>query len=113
VDLPAGRATVDLAAVGGIVGQDVVYSVTIPAMQTLTVVATPVGGSIADPILAVVQSGMCMAMSTGTCVDDGGSNDAETLMVPNGTAAPLTVFIVLKGYDETEPGEVALTFAVQ
>jgi len=113
VDLADAVADLTLDCATSADGQDVVYSVTIPAMQTLTVVAAPVGASIADPVLAVVQAGMCMAMSTGTCVDSGGSNADETLMVPNTTAAQVTVFIVLKGYDATEPGEVSLTFSVQ
>ena len=113
VDLADAAADVTLDCATSADGQDVVFTVTIPPMQELTVVATPVGASIADPVLGLVDVGQCLAMSTGTCVDNSGSNFAETVVLMNMTLNPVTKFIVLKGYDATEPGEVELTFSVQ
>lgn len=88
----------------GSAGADLVYQVEIPAMQTLTVVATP---NASDPVL-FASTGTCFA-PTLVCLDDGGAASAESLTVPNTTAAPVTAYIIVKSYDaNAEP--VTLTF---
>ena len=89
-------------------GQDVVYEVTVPPMETLTVVVTPTGLDL-DP-LVFARSPVC-AMNSEVCVDDGVEGEAETLLVPNPTASPKTVFVVVKAYDALYPGEVNITFS--
>jgi hypothetical protein len=101
-DLPS-----DLCGTGSD-GGDVVYQVTIPAMQTLTVVGTPVG-TVLDPVL-FARAPMCATTPSVACADMGGSGDPETLSVPNTTASPMTVFVVVKGYRLAAPGEINLTF---
>ncbi len=88
-------------------GADVVYEVSIPAMQTLTVNGVPVGG-VLDPMLFASYP-MCSAPPV-VCVDAGGGGAAETLTVPNLTTGPLTVFVVVKAYSASNPGVVNLTF---
>lgn len=90
-------------------GADVVYEVTIPAMQTLTVVATP-----GDPRLDIVlfaNSPICAGINEH-CVDTTISGIPETLMVPNTTAAPKTVYVVAKASELRAPGELNITFAL-
>lgn len=89
-------------------GADVVYEVTIPAMQTLTVVGTPVG-FVLDAVL-FAKSPVCATATSEVCIDMGFAGDPETLIVPNTTAAPKTVFVVVKAFDLADPGEINLTF---
>jgi hypothetical protein len=118
VTLTAGTATVTAAlengnpdytspdpdCADGSAGNDLVYQVEIPAMQTLTVVATPTAS---DPVL-FASTGTCFA-PTLVCLDDSGAGSAESLTVPNTTAAPVTAYIIVKSYDaNAEP--VTLTF---
>ena len=108
VTLTAGTATVaadlslamadiasDLCATNGS-GADVVYEVTIPANQTLTVVGTPAGSSL--DLVLFARSPACATMPSEECEDFGGSGDAETITVSNTTGAPKTVFVVAKAY---------------
>ncbi|MDP3154257.1 MAG: hypothetical protein Q8N23_16390 [Archangium sp.] len=88
-------------------GADVVYEVTIPAMQTLTVDGVPVGTAL-DPML--FASYPVCAAPPAVCVDGFGSGVAEQLTVQNTTAAPLTVFVVVKAYNLEDPGAINLTF---
>ncbi len=92
-------------------GGDVVYEVSIPAMQTLTVVATPVG-SVLDPVL-FAKTPTCAMATSEVCLDDGFPGDPETITVPNTTAAAITAFVVVKAYNIESPGEVTLTFNAQ
>ena len=89
-------------------GADVVYQVTIPTAQTLTVVGTPVG-SVLDPVL-FEMSPMCPMATSEVCVDLGGSGGAETLIVPNATGAPKIVFVIVKAYNVARPGVIDLVF---
>jgi hypothetical protein len=101
-DLPS-----DLCSLGS-TGGDVVYEVTIPAMQTLTVLGTPVG-TVLDPVL-FARAPVCATTPSVACIDTGGAGTAETLSVPNTTASPMTVFVVVKAYRLSAPGEINLTF---
>lgn len=106
VDLTA--ATVDLASdlcATMADGSDVVFEVSIPANQSLTVVATPAGNL--DAVL-FARSPTCATMPSEVCVDD--SFGVETLVVPNATGAAKTVFVVVKAYDALELDLVELTF---
>lgn len=89
-------------------GADVVYEVTIPAMQTLTVVGTPVG-FVLDVVL-FAKSPVCAMATSEVCVDTGFAGAPDTLIVPNTTAGAKTVFVVVKAYRLTDPGEINLTF---
>lgn len=90
-------------------GGDVVYQVTVPTMQTLTVVGTPVG-SVLDPVL-FATSPVCAMATSEACVDVGSAGGVETLVVPqNTTGAPKTVFVVVKAYRLAAPGQINLTF---
>jgi len=100
-DLPSDLCTTNAD------GADVVYEVTVPPMQTLTVVGTPVGGLL--DLVLFGRSPVC-AMASEVCEDNGYEGDPETLVVPNTTAAPKTVFVVVKAYDALYPGEANLTF---
>jgi hypothetical protein len=119
VTLTAGSATrlVDLTdAVADIAadlclspgtGPDVVYQVTVPAMQTLTVLATPVGTSL--DLMLFAKTPVCAMATSAVCVDTGGSGAPETLVVPNTTSSAATVFVIVKSYGPTG-GELNLTF---
>ena len=89
-------------------GADVVYEVSVPAGMTLTVVGTPVGNAL-DPVL-FARSPVCAMTTSEVCIDAGGGGTAETLVVPNTTGAAKTVFVVVKAYRLTSPGEINLTF---
>ncbi|MFO0598749.1 MAG: PPC domain-containing protein [Myxococcaceae bacterium] len=90
-------------------GEDVVYSVTIPAMQTLTVTTTQV--SPFDVMVAAVTPTCAMAASVA-CADSAISGP-ETITVPNMTASPLPVFVIVKSYRPVVPEQVNVTFQVQ
>ncbi len=109
IDLTAASADIasDLCATLSD-GADVTYEVAIPAGQTLTVVATPVGLFV-NPVLFARQPVCSMAVSIA-CVDNGFGGDPETLVVPNTTVGPLTVYIIVKAADILDPGELNLTF---
>ncbi len=94
------------AATGG----DVVYEVAVPANQTLTVVGTPVG-TILDPVL-FAREPVCTMTTDLACIDMSGSGAPETLVVAP-AASPRTIFVVVKAYALTAPGELDLTFTVQ
>ncbi|MDP1829002.1 MAG: hypothetical protein Q8L48_37415 [Archangium sp.] len=101
-DIPSDLCSTNAA------GTDVVYEVTIPAMQTLTVVGTPVG-FVLDVVL-FAKSPVCTMAASEVCIDRGFAGDPDTLVVPNTTAAPKTVFVVVKAFDIAGPGELNLTF---
>lgn len=112
VDLADARADIpsDLcAAVAN--GADVVYEVTIPPMQTLTVVATPVPPIVGMVLLDTVLFAKvgCGGAVSEVCVDNGGPGP-EILTVPNPSASPKTVFVVAKAFVLQQPGELNLTF---
>jgi hypothetical protein len=88
-------------------GGDAVYQVEVPAMQTLTVTAVP--DAVLDPVVEI-RAPVCAVNTGATCVDMGGSGDDETATWVNATALPVTVFVVIKGYDLAEPGTATLTF---
>ena len=79
-----------------------------PAMQTLTVVGTPVG-TVLEPVL-FARSPVCATTPSVACTDAGLGGAVATLVVPNTTAAPMTVFVVVKAYDLGATGEINLTF---
>lgn len=91
-------------------GAEVVYQVTIPAMQTLTVTGVGLGDT--DPVL-LEMSPMCTSTVANTCADDSFTGGSETLVVPNTTASPVTTFILIKTYDATTTGDMAVTFSLQ
>lgn len=91
-------------------GQEVVYQVSIPAMQTLTVTAVGLGST--DPVL-VHMAPMCTMAAAVTCADDTFSGGTETLVVTNMTGAAATAFILVKTYDPVfATGDMSLTFAL-
>ena len=89
-------------------GADVVYQVTIPLGQTLTVVGTPVG-TMLDPVL-FAKSPVCTMATSEVCADVGASGTAETLVIPNTTGIPKLVFVVVKAYRLASPGVINLVF---
>jgi hypothetical protein len=91
-------------------GADVIYSVTIPANQTLTVDA--VGYGAGDPVLMEL-SPSCTMTDAVRCADLTFYGGSETLTVPNATAMPVQTFIVLKAYDTLGSSVMDLTFTVQ
>lgn len=91
-------------------GTDVVYEVTIPAMQTLTVVATPATSG--DPVL-FARAPTCTMSANLACIDAAGSSGVETLTVPNATAAPLVVFVIVQEYRPGQEDAVNLVFTAQ
>jgi hypothetical protein len=102
--------TSDLCGLGSD-GGDVVYEVSIPPMQTLTVVATPTG-TVLDPVL-FAKTPVCTMATSEACEDTGGAGEPETITVPNTTAAAITAFVVVKAYFFDETGEVTLDFSAQ
>lgn len=91
-------------------GQEVVYQVTIPPMQTLTVTAVGVG--LTDPVLIELFPACMMTVAT-TCADDTFDGGTETLVVQNLTASPRTTFVIVKTYDTFFTGDMNVTFALQ
>lgn len=89
-------------------GTDVVFQVTIPAGQTLTIDATPTGFDL--DLVIFVRAPMCLTTPSLGCVDDGFPGDPESLDVPNTTGAPLTVFVIVKAYDFTRLDLVDIVF---
>jgi hypothetical protein len=110
VDLTDAAAdiTPDLCGTSA-VGGDVVYQVVIPAGQTLTVVVTPTGTMLDSVVFDITP--VCTMATSEVCADTGYQGDPETLVVPNTTGAPKTVFIVVKAYDSTYTGEANITFS--
>ncbi len=102
-------AAADISEVcGGLTGtgNDVVYSVVVPANQRLTVTAA--AGSAADPVL-YIRTPTCATTPSVVCADVGGTGGSETATVLNG-ATMATYFVVVKAY--RVPGTVDLMFAV-
>jgi hypothetical protein len=93
-------------------GGDIVYDVTIPPNQTLTVTATPPMMANTDTVL-VQMIPMCSGNPATSCADSTFSGGTETLTVMNSTASPMQNFIIVKGYDFNSSGALNLTFAVQ
>ncbi len=89
-------------------GPDVVYSVTIPAGQTLTAELTTT--SDADQQLLLLDG--CNTACCWAGVDDGGGMDGELLQYRNSTAAAQTLFLVVDGYGG-DAGDFGLTVAIQ
>jgi hypothetical protein len=81
----------------------------VPAGQSLTVVATPQGADV--DALVFVRTGSCAALASLECRDSAGRGAPETLTVPNLSAAPVTMYVVVKAWD-TEQGPVDVTFSV-
>ena len=109
IDLTLAQAdiTVDCNGDPDANGADVVYAVTIPAMQTLTVDANPVGLAV-DPVL-FSTSPACIS-PPAVCENSGFGGDSESIAVPNMTPGPVTVFVVVKAYSASSPGVIDLTF---
>ena len=63
----------------------------------------------------------CATTPSVACIDAGGHGVAETLLVPNTTAAPITVFVIVKSYYASSatwpalgyPGPPRLALAVE
>lgn len=87
-------------------GNDVVYSVVVPANQRLTVTAA--AGSTADPVL-YIRTPDCATTPSVVCADVNSAGGAETATVLNG-ATMATYFVVVKAYRVS--GIVDLMFAV-
>jgi hypothetical protein len=102
IDLPSDLCA-DMAD-----GPEVVFQVTIPANETLTVDADPNGADL-DPVI-FYRAPMCTTTPSLDCVDDGFPGDAETLDITNTTASPMTVFVVVKAYDDMRVNLINVTF---
>lgn len=89
-------------------GGDVVYAVSVPAAQTLTVTAD--GASGVD-VQLFIRAPMCTATMSLTCADDTGGGGTETVTATNMTGAAATYFVIVKAYSTN--GLVDLTFAAQ
>lgn len=94
----------------GASGSDVVYLITIPAMQTLTVAATPLGQDVDAMLFA--RTPTCTTVPSTQCIDTGAGGDPETLVVPNATAAAVDVYVVVKAYSSFAQEDVSVSFAV-
>ncbi|MGV3622162.1 MAG: hypothetical protein ACO1OB_15165, partial [Archangium sp.] len=92
-------------------GVDVVYEVTIPANQNLTVRAVPLSNNV-DPVL-FARSPVCNTAMDEACEDDGSGGDSETLNVDNTTGAAKTVFVIVQEYHPGPEGRIDLTFTLQ
>ncbi len=95
-------------------GPERVFSISVPAGQTLTATATPDTGSMADPVINLIDGPASNCTNTPTCLDssDDPQNDQapETVTFQNTTAAAKTVFIVVGSYST---GPFSLTVALQ
>lgn len=92
-------------------GVDVVYEVTIPANQSLTVVAAPTRSDV-DPVL-FARSPVCNMAMDEACIDDEASGGDETLLVDNTTGAAKTVFVIVQEWSSSVEGPLDLTFTLQ
>lgn len=106
-------ATGAMGCLGSVPRPDKVYSVTIPAMGTLTVTATP--AAMEDLILNVIDGPAATCASVMTCAasaDMGGGGAAENVTFMNGTAAAKTVFVVVTAFS-SGPANFALNVQIQ
>jgi hypothetical protein len=88
----------------GTAGRDKVYSITVPAGQTLSATVTPTGANAAtfDPAINIVlgPASACDA-APFTCLasgDDGGDGAPDTATWANTTGAAQTVFVIVDTY---------------
>ena len=95
----------------GASGPDVVYEVTIPAGQSLTVTALPTVDG--DTVLTARSPVCTMGTAADVCGDNGYSGDPERIVVPNTTAAPATVFIILSEYYSTGGDVMVVDFQLR
>lgn len=83
-------------------GADRVYSISVGAGQTLTVVGTP--AAMEDIVLNVIDGPASACNSVTMCAasaDSGGDGAAETLTFMNSSGAAKVVFLSVAGYNET------------
>lgn len=89
-------------------GGDVVFAVSVPSGQTLTVTADGAPG--VDTQL-FIRSPVCTATMSLTCADATTNGGIESATVMNMTGAAATCFVIVKAYSTS--GLVDLTFAAQ
>lgn len=94
-------------------GPDHVYSISVPAGQVLTVTVTPDVATDFDSVVMLVDSlASCTADPTCVAGADRTASGAETTTYTNETAAAVTLYIIVDGYDVTDFGTYTLTTAL-
>ncbi len=94
-------------------GADKVFSVTVPAGQTLTATVSPVSGF--DPGIYLLPGGACPTRAT-TCLagsDVGASGAPDTLTYTNSSASAQNVFLVVDRYVPGTNDAFSLTLSLQ
>jgi hypothetical protein len=91
-------------------GGDVVYAVTVPPTQTLSVVVTP--GPALDPLI-FIRASPCATGAQLSCQDNALVGAAETAVLTNSGAANATYFVFVQGYDPVMNATASITFTLQ
>lgn len=90
---------------------DYVYSISVPAGQTLTATVMPSGNW--DSAVAIVTNCASASMSCVAAGDQGLEAAADNASYTNSGAQPVTVFIIVDGWDTDQKGSFTLTTTLQ
>lgn len=93
-------------------GRDIVYVVTVPRNQTLTVELTGVQADVALNLVGGTPASCTFAPSCLASSDVGGSGGDETATFVNPSSSALQVFIIIANFSATSTVEAGFTMAV-